>query len=131
MTIYGRTGKIRMSLAWKSFHSAMYALTSADPQRERLLRAYRLHLSRLTPREVPQEIRDDFTALATAITRRPAATGECRIKNTIDAAEDREIVSMINAIIKMYDAVTRYQPLLHEAGQSDHPVAAAASPRRA
>jgi len=110
-----------MSLAWKSFHLAMYALTSAAPQRERLLRAYRLHLSRLNAKEMPAEVRDDFAALTANITRFPAAKNECRIKNTIDAIEDHEIVAMINSIIKMYDAVTRYQPLLSKADRSDRP----------
>jgi hypothetical protein len=110
-----------MSLAWKSFHLAMYALTSAAPQRERLLRAYRLHLSRLNPKEMPSEVRDDFAALAANITRCPAARHECSIKNTIDAAQDHEIAAMINSIIKMYDAVTRYQPLLSKADRSEKP----------
>lgn len=110
-----------MSLAWKSFHLAMYALTSAAPQRDRLLRAYRLHLSRLSPKEMPAEVREDFAALTATITRCPADKHECRIKNTIDAAQDHEIAAMINSIIKMYDAVTRYQPLLSKADRSEQP----------
>jgi hypothetical protein len=118
-----------MSLAWKSFHLAMYALTSAEPQRERLLRAYRLHLSPLSPKDIPAEVRDEFIALSRRITREHGGPGECSVKKTVEAAEEREVVSMINSIIKMYDAVTRYQPLLRHSDQGERPAGTQASVR--
>jgi cation transport regulator ChaB len=101
-----------MSSAWKSFHLAMYALSSGDTQRERLLRAYKLHLMRLSKKDVPAEIRDQFASLQDDISRCAAREGECGVKNTLNAMSDDEIKRMINSIIHMYDAVTRYQPIL-------------------
>ena len=110
---------------------AMYALTSAAPQRERLLRAYKAYLSRLGAKDVPAEIRAEFAAMVENMERGHARPGECKIKKNIEAAEDRDIVSAINSIIKMYDAVTRYQPLLKNAERGEKPIGSARLPKRA
>jgi hypothetical protein len=110
---------------------AMYALTSAAPQRERLQRAYKQYLSRLGAKDVPAEIRVEFAALVAHMERGHAKIGECKIKKNVEAAEDRDIVSMINSIIKMYDAVTRYQPLLKNADRGEKPVGTTRLPKRA
>jgi hypothetical protein len=99
-----------MSYAWESFSQAMRALASGDTQRERLLRAYQLHLMRLTKKDVPAEIRDEFDKLVIEIRRCSAKEGRI-LKRISDSVDDSEVSSMVNSIIKMYDAVTRYQPL--------------------
>ncbi len=99
-----------MSYAWESFSEAMRALASGDSQRERLLRAYKLHLMQLTVKDVPSEIRDDFDRLAIAI-RRCSAREAGSLKRIADNVDDKEVASMIDSIIRMYDAITRYQPL--------------------
>jgi hypothetical protein len=112
-----------MSKAWKNFHLAMYALTSDAPQRDRLLRALKLHLSRLDAQDVPSEIRTEFARLMAGVDCADGKGGTDGIQSNIDAADSREIASMINAIIKMYDAVTRYQPLLKDADRPERTVA--------
>ncbi|MES2535873.1 MAG: hypothetical protein V4632_08375 [Pseudomonadota bacterium] len=104
-----------MASAWESFHFAMLELAGADSQRERLIKAYKSNLMRLAKKNVPVELRSEFTRLVQEIERRPAKYNECTVKNTVDAMDEKEVVAMINSIIRMYDAVTRYQPILSSA----------------
>jgi hypothetical protein len=67
---------------------------------------------RLSKKDVPAEIREQFAGLQDEISRCPAKEGECGVKNTLEAMSDEEIRIMITSIIRMYDAVTRYQPIL-------------------
>jgi hypothetical protein len=100
----------RMSYAWESFSQAVRALASGDTQRERLLRAYKMHLMQLTKKDVPREIREEFDRLVIEIRRCSAKEGR-NLKRIADNVGDHEVASMVDSIIQMYDAVTRYQPL--------------------
>ncbi|MDB5841822.1 MAG: hypothetical protein JWQ23_3774 [Herminiimonas sp.] len=102
---------VHMSYAWESFNLAMHTLASRESQRDRLLRAYKLNLMQLDQKDVPKEIRDEFSQLTRNIGRFPVQEGECIIKRTVESLEDNEIELMIDSIIRMYDAVARYQPL--------------------
>jgi hypothetical protein len=101
-----------MASAWESFHLAMLELTGTESQRERLISAYKSNLMRLSKKNVPVELRSEFAKMVLELERRPAKYNECTIKNTVDAMDEKEVVAMINSIIRMYDAVTRYQPIL-------------------
>ncbi len=71
-----------------------------------------MHLMRLSKKDVPAEIREQFERLQDDMNRGPAKEGECAVKNTLNLMADDEIRLIINSIIRMYDAVTRYQPIL-------------------
>ncbi|MDB5840380.1 MAG: hypothetical protein JWQ23_2332 [Herminiimonas sp.] len=109
-----------MSSAWESFHRSMYMLVGADSQRERLVKAYKLNLARLTKKDVPAEIRIDFINLTKDITRNPRKENGCPVMHTVYAIEEREVVAMINSIVRMYDVVTRYQPISTSRNPDDH-----------
>jgi hypothetical protein len=99
-----------MSYAWESFSQAMRALASNDTQRERLLRAYKMHLVQLTKKDIPAEIRDDFDRLVIEI-RRCSVKDKGDLKGIAEHVGDHEVACMIDSVIRMYDAVARYQPL--------------------
>jgi hypothetical protein len=65
----------------------------------------------LAQKDVPKEIREEFSKLARNIGRFPAQEGECIIRRTVESLKDEEIDLMIDSIIRMYDALARYQPL--------------------
>lgn len=95
-----------MPLAWECFHRAMYVLTGSDPQRERLLRVYRNNLKCLDGKDVPAEIRDDFVRLSTSLERETVES-----LNGSQLLDEWEVAAAINALIRMYDVLARYEPI--------------------
>jgi hypothetical protein len=95
-----------MSVAWKQFHLAMYELAGPESQGARLSRAVAQHLSRLTEKDVPSEIRTQFVELL----REVDALGRLDAVDFPDRDRDQRTASNIRSIISMYDALIRYQP---------------------
>jgi hypothetical protein len=102
---------MNMSSAWLKLKLAMHVLVGPEPPRERLARCYTAYLADLKPRDLPLEVRSEFSSLALKLSR-----GEGRsIRNAreaLDAVPDMEVLSIMHSIVDMHDAVTRYQPLL-------------------
>jgi ABC-type Fe2+-enterobactin transport system substrate-binding protein len=101
-----------MPTAWEAFHSSIQILAGPDSQRSRLAQACSEHLTRLSKRDVPAEIRDEFLQLLTGTVKNRDQSDRSSIMETLSSVEDREVYGMINAIVRMYDAVTRYEPIL-------------------
>jgi len=100
-----------MSSAWESFRLSMHILTGPHSARERLIKAYKTHLMHVSPKDMPTEIRQEFLRLATRFTPGQTAKNQCIISHTVMQMDDQEIAATIYAIINMYDALTRYQPI--------------------
>jgi hypothetical protein len=99
-----------MSYAWESLSAAVRVLANSDTQRERLVHAYNAHLRRLTSRDIPAEIRAEFVRFEIEIRRCSVKEGhlpKCIHANVLDS----EVAAMVHSILRMYDAVARYQPL--------------------
>lgn len=107
-----------MSSAWHKLKRAVHVLAGAESPRQRLLHCYTSHLADLRPKNLPAEIRNEFSSLTLQLSRVPGPSiGDLR--QAVDAISDEEVISMIHSIIDMYDAVTRYQPLPGECRSSD------------
>ncbi|MDB5763036.1 MAG: hypothetical protein JWQ21_2031 [Herminiimonas sp.] len=109
-----------MSQAWEKFHLSMYILVGAGTQRERLVKAYKSNLAHLSKKDMPSEIKDEFVKLSKNISSGMEQDGECKITKTVNSLDDKEVAAMINSIIRMYDALTRYQPILHMHQREQH-----------
>jgi hypothetical protein len=100
-----------MSYAWKQLHVAVKILAGSGSQRDRLISAYAKLLD-LKQKDVPAEIRTDFSELMKNINRfsdqPPVKVAETKVASL----SNEEMRTMICLIIDMYDAVTRYQPML-------------------
>ncbi|MDB5823840.1 MAG: hypothetical protein JWR21_2544 [Herminiimonas sp.] len=101
-----------MPTAWEAFHSSIQILAGPDSQRSRLAQACSDHLVRLSKKDVPAEIRDEFLKLLTGAVRNKEKADRSSIMENLSGIEDREVYGMISAIVRMYDAITRYEPIL-------------------
>ncbi|MDB5762306.1 MAG: hypothetical protein JWQ21_1301, partial [Herminiimonas sp.] len=50
--------------------------------------------------------------LARNLGRVSAGKGECRIERAVALYDEQEVSLMVNSILEMYDAVTRYEPIM-------------------
>jgi hypothetical protein len=97
-----------VSVAWKQFHLAVYRLAGPESPSERLSSAVTMHLSRLTEKDVPSEIRPQFVKFLTGVRDLVVQPGE---HGSMHDDNDSGIESSIRSIITMYDALIRYQPV--------------------
>lgn len=100
-----------MSQAWIRLRAAVHILGHEGTSRERLAAAFNRYLLGLNPKEVPPEIRSNFIKLlqwAQQQKRSRHRPANC----LFELAKDAEVTLMIGLIIDMYDAVTRYEPIL-------------------
>jgi hypothetical protein len=97
-----------VSVAWKQFHLAVYRLAGPESQSQRLSNAVTMHLSRLTEKDVPSEIRRQFVEFLSQVQepRVLALEGGSGRKDC-----EAGIASDIRSIVSMYDALIRYQPI--------------------
>lgn len=100
-----------MSYAWKQLRLAVTVLAGTGPQRERLIHAY-TKLIDLKQKDLPAEIRISFAELTQNIVLYPTQDVHGIVRSKVDSLDDGEIGSIIHSIIDMYDAVTRYQPMI-------------------
>jgi hypothetical protein len=104
------TTEENMSYAWKQLHLAVRALASKGSQRDCLVNAY-VTLMELKQRDLPADVRSDFSRLTQGISSYPADGLKQTIRNKVDLLVDTEVGTTIYAIIDLYGAVARYQPL--------------------
>jgi hypothetical protein len=100
-----------MSQAWIRLRAAVHILGQEGSARERLSTAFSRYLLGLKPKELPPEVRTDFVRLVQWVTEH-RKSGRSALSGTFEQAKDTEVTSMIRLIIDMYDAVTRYEPIL-------------------
>ena len=99
-----------MSSAWFQLKRAVHILSGDGPPRERLFRCYTSHLATLRPKDLPAEIRNEFSSLAMRLNPGPEQSIR-DVRQAVEVSSDEDVMSMIHSIVEMYDAVTRYQPL--------------------
>lgn len=100
-----------MSQAWIRLHAAVHILGQEGSARTRLATAYSHYLLGMKPKEVPPEIRADFIRLTQWVAQQ-RKIARSAFTEPFASAKDAEVTLMIRLLIDMYDAVTRYEPLL-------------------
>lgn len=100
-----------MSQAWIRLRAAVHILGREGTPRERLARAYNRYLLGLKPKEVPPEIRADFVGLIRWAKQQKDGK-RYPASEIFSLAKESEVTAMIDLVIDMYDAVTRYEPIL-------------------
>lgn len=98
-----------MSLAWKKLRAAVIVLAGKGCVRDRLAACIDTHLTGLMPRDLPSEAHPDFLNYLMVV-KRHGDSPAVRPSGLINCASDQEVAQVTEAIINMYDAVTRYQP---------------------
>jgi hypothetical protein len=86
--------------AWEKLHLTVSSMaTSEEPLETRLRHAFWNQLHRLRSEDLPLEIREDFTEVFEALTKR----------SEYAALTDDDARRLIESVISMYDRVTRYE----------------------
>lgn len=91
--------------------AAVHILRREGTPRERLAQAYTRYLLGLNPKEMPTEIRPDFVKLI-QWAKHQKDGGRHTASDLFNFAKDAEVSIMVGLVIDMYDAVTRYEPIL-------------------
>ena len=106
-----------MSHAWKKLRSAVGKLVKEGSQRERLAAAM-IDLATLKAKDLPIEIRQEFVAAMDYVCHSPNQEQGTNMEFIIAALKDADVNIMVQSILGMYDAVTRYQPIPRGARES-------------
>lgn len=100
-----------MSYAWSELQLALRCLTEEGSKRERLGAAVAKHLVCLRPKDLPSECRPEFTFMIDRLRFASVRKRDASIKQLIETLREEEVDALIGAILHLYDAVTRYQPI--------------------
>jgi len=98
-----------MSSAWEHFFAATAVLASSGPIKQRLVDAYKSHLSGIDQDELPSEIREEFCSIANCLSCVRPLRGETAEQATVRKMSDREAGRVAMRIVNMLGAIARTQ----------------------
>lgn len=98
-----------MDGAWHRFRAAALMLARSGTVKERLQAAYRIQLADLDSSQLPGDVRKDFDALRTALTREKPMRGEDAVAATIRKLSSREADELAASLIEIFAAYSRLQ----------------------
>lgn len=98
-----------MSSTWEHFFAATAILASAAPIKQRLVDAYRSHLTAIDSDELPKEIREEFNSLTTCMCCVRPMRGETAEQATVRKMSDIEAGQIAGRIVNMLGAIARAQ----------------------
>jgi hypothetical protein len=103
-----------MSYAYHQLQLAVQCLAQSGTLQERLAKALTESLIYLRPKDLPAACRKDLRALVDASSIEQAKGMSKNLAAKIRVVSDREANAMAKTILRLYDTVTRYQPLSKE-----------------
>lgn len=93
---------------WEKFQRATITLARSGPIKDRLTDAYRNHLARIACDDLPKELRGEFQALCSELTReRPLLPAEDSFKATIRKMSTEQAERLACSVVKMFCALPR------------------------
>lgn len=101
-----------MSRAWEMLRSAVHKLVRVGSPKERLAGAIEENLLLLRLKDLPPEVRKDYAKLVDDLCLGRVQENGATVKSMVESVDDAQVTEMIDSIINMYDAVTRYEPIL-------------------
>jgi hypothetical protein len=104
-----------MNSAWDHFEGAVQLLVRSGPIKDRLAAAYRDHLSDITEDDVPREVREEFRAIGSMLTRVRPLPGEDAVRATLRKMSPQEADGVALAVVRVFAALPRTSapPLRH------------------
>ncbi|MFO1427545.1 MAG: hypothetical protein U1F11_11360 [Steroidobacteraceae bacterium] len=94
--------------AWEKFRAAALVMARSGTVKERLQAAYRLHLAELNVDCLPLEVRGEFQAMRTSLTRERPLRGEDALAATIRKLSSHEADRLAAQLIEIF---ARMSPL--------------------
>ncbi len=93
--------------AWESLHKAALELARPTALKQRLTDAYTRHLRDLPTQDMPGELRQDFEALRTSMTRVRPQHGECPVAASVRKMSIGEADACAARIVALLDTLHR------------------------
>ena len=98
-----------MSSAWEHFFAATAILASSGPIKQRLVDAYKTHLSGIDQDELPKEIREEFSSVTSCMSCVRPLRGETAEQATVRKMSDMEAGRVATRIVNMLGVIARVQ----------------------
>lgn len=102
-----------MSATWDRFHGAALVLAGAGPVKQRLAKAYRVHLADLDVEELPRELRAEFLTIATSLTAGRAVGGLGVVDATVRKLSDAQAASYASRVVELYGQLAQSPSVMH------------------
>lgn len=107
-----------MVSAWKCLHSAILDLVRSTPIKQRLVGAYRRHLSLLTEDQLPGDVRESFSQIVRAMSSVRPLRGEDAVAASVRKMSNHEAEEYAALIVEIFGIVAK----THVAGIRHHPI---------
>jgi hypothetical protein len=85
--------------------AAAIIIAGSEAIKDRLYRAWSLHLSDLQSRDFPRDLRDDFIAIQDALCRERALAGDTVLKASLRKLSSNEATRFATTIVRAYGQV--------------------------
>lgn len=95
-----------MTAHWDDFHAALQVLVGTGTVKQRLVDAYRHHLSQLREQDLPDAVRGSFDALYAAMHEAPAAGGMTAAEASVRKMSEKDAGRHAAAILEMFTALS-------------------------
>jgi len=96
-----------MSNAWESLHSTALELARSAPIKQRLVNAYRRHLSSLPADQLPGEVRETFDLLMATLHGIAPLRGEDAVTASVRKMSVQEADECAALLVEMYGLTSR------------------------
>lgn len=96
-----------MISAWESFHQATLELVRSTPIKQRLISAYRRHLSSLEVEHLPAEVRDPFGQVVRYLRGVKPLRGEDAVAASVRKMSIQEADECASLIVEIFGLMSR------------------------
>jgi hypothetical protein len=104
-----------MVSAWESFHFAILELVRSTPIKQRLVCAFRRHLSSTREESLPEEAREAFAQVIRALGGVQPLRGEDAVAASVRKMSNQEADECAALIVEVFGVLSKFQ---HTAGRS-------------
>jgi hypothetical protein len=107
--VYGDQERNRQRYAIEKLHLAVSTLVGTGNVRDRLAEAYLRHLSPVSARDFPEELREEYREIITAFSCVPVEyEGQGTLRSTLNAMSDEEAVMLARRLVGLYYDLVEY-----------------------
>ena len=96
-----------MTSAWENLHSATLELVRSTPIKQRLIAAYRRHLSAVAEDEIPSDVRSIFSQVMRSFTGVQPLRGEDAVVASVRKMSNQEADDCAALIVEIFGSLCR------------------------
>jgi hypothetical protein len=107
--VYGDQERNRQRYAIEKLHLAISTLVGTGSVRERLAEAYLRHLSPVSAKDFPEELREEYRGIITTLSWVSVEyEGQATLRSTSNAMSDEEAVMLARRLVSLYYDLVEY-----------------------